>query len=59
MKVMAKYFKVVEIDADEFIDNTGEDLDCCQLVIPIGNKVFVAIDEDDQDEIEIPLDCFE
>lgn len=56
---MAKYFKVAEIDVDEFIDNTGEDLDCCQLVVPIGNKVFVAIDEDDQDEMEIPLDCFE
>ena len=56
---MAKYFKVVEIEAGEFIDKTGEDLDCCQLVVPVGNEVFVAIDEYDQDEIEIPLDCFE
>ena len=56
---MAKYFKVVEIEVDEFIDKTGEDLDCCQLVVPVGEVVFVAIDEDDQDEMEIPLDCFE
>ena len=56
---MAKYFKVVEIEADEFIDKIGEDLDCCQLVVPVGNEVFVAIDEDDQDVIKVPLDCFE
>lgn len=30
-KVMSRYFKIVEIDADEFINATGEDLDCCQL----------------------------
>ena len=59
MERMAKYFKVVEIEVDEFIDKTGEDLDCCQLVVPVGEVVFVAIDEDDQDEMEIPLDCFE
>lgn len=28
---MARYFKVVEIDCDSFIEATGEDLDCCQL----------------------------
>lgn len=56
---MAKYFKIVEIEADEFIDNTSEDLDCCQLVISVGKTVYVAIDEYDEDEMQIPLDCFE
>ena len=56
---MAKYFKMVEIDADEFINATGEDLDCCQLIIPVNEAVFVAVDEDQEDEIEIPLDCWE
>lgn len=56
---MTRYFKVVEIEADEFIDNTGEDLDCCELVIPVGKTVFVAVDEDDEDEMEISLDCFD
>ena len=46
---MAKYFKVVEIDADEFINATGEDLDCCQLIIPVNEAVFVAVDEDQED----------
>ncbi len=55
---MAKYFKVVEIEADEFINNTGEDLDCCQVSIPTSDGVFVAIDEEEY-EISIPLDCFE
>lgn len=28
---MARYFKVVEIDRDSFIEAMGEDLDCDQL----------------------------
>ena len=28
---MARYFKVVEIDRDSFIEATGEYLGCCQL----------------------------
>lgn len=28
---MARYFKVIEIDRDSFIEATGEDLDCRQL----------------------------
>lgn len=56
---MSKYFKIVEIYADEFITATGEDLDCCQLVIPTNEAVFVAIDEYQEDEMEVPLDCFE
>ena len=56
---MSKYFKIIEIDADEFIAATGENLDCCQLVIPTNEAVFVAIDEYQEDEMEVPLDCFE
>ncbi len=56
---MSRYFKVVEINEDEFINATGECLDCCKLVIPKNEAVFVAVDEDDEDELEIPLDCFD
>ena len=56
---MSKYFKIVEIDSEEFINNTGEDLDCCQLIVPVGKTVFIAIDEEQEDEMQIPLDCFE
>ena len=56
---MAKYFKVVEIDEEEFINATGEELNCLQSIVPVGNVVFVAIDEEQDDEMEIPLDCFE
>ncbi|MBP3922017.1 MAG: hypothetical protein J6D27_03540 [Ruminiclostridium sp.] len=55
---MSKYFKVVEIKEDEFINKTGSELDCRQLVVPVGNAVFVAVDEHREDEIDIPLDCF-
>lgn len=56
---MARYFKVIEIDFDSFIGATGEDLDCCQLVVPTSEAVFVAVDEGDEDEIRIPLECFD
>lgn len=61
---MAKYFKVVEIDEEEFNKNTGDVLDCSQIVSPVTDvmgcleAVFVAIDEEQEDEIQIPLDCF-
>lgn len=56
---MAKYFKVVEISEEEFINETGEELNCLQSIVPVENVVFVAIDEEQEDEINIPLDCFE
>ena len=56
---MNRYFKIVEIEADEFVDATGEDLDCCQLVAPTSEGVFVAVDEYEEDYISVPLDCFE
>ena len=62
---MAKYFKVVEIDEEEFDKNVGGVLDCSQIVAPVTDvmgyleAVFVAIDEEQEDEIHIPLDCFE
>lgn len=56
---MAKYFKVVEITEEEFINATGEELDCCQVSIPTSDGVFVGVDEERKYEIEIPLDSFE
>lgn len=55
---MAKYFKVVEINKEEFINAIGEDLDCCQMSVTTSKGVFVAIDEEQEDEIRVPLDCF-
>lgn len=55
---MARYFKVIEIDSDSFIEATGEDLDCCQLVVPTSDGVYVAVD-DEEDEMNVPMDTFE
>ena len=55
---MARYFKIIEIDSDSFIETTGEDLDCCQLVVPTSDGVYVAVD-DEEDEMNIPMDTFE
>lgn len=56
---MARYFKIVEIDCDSFIEATGDDLDCLQLVVPVGGEVFVAVDDNDEDELNVPLDSFD
>jgi hypothetical protein len=54
-----RYFRIVEIKANEFIKTTGEDLYCCQSVVPTSKGVFVAVDGDQEYEISIPLDCFD
>ena len=55
---MARYFKIIEIDRDSFVEATGEDLDCCQLVVPSGSEVYVAVD-DEEYEMSVPLETFE
>ena len=55
---MARYFKITEIDSDSFIEATGEDLDCCQLVVPTSDGVYVAVD-DEEDEMNVPMDTVE
>lgn len=55
---MSRYFKVTEINGYSFVNATGEDLDCCQLVVPTNDGVYVAVDDTSEDEITIPLDTF-
>lgn len=55
---MARYFKIIEIDSDSFINATGEDLDCCQLTVPVGDAVYVAVD-DEEYEISVSMDSFD
>lgn len=56
---MARYFKVVEIDRDSFIEATGEDLDCLLLSTECGGIGYVAVDDTEEDEITVSLDIFE
>ena len=56
---MSRYFKINEIDADSFINATGDDLNGCQLVVPTDEGVFVAVDEYSEYEISVDLDCFD
>ena len=55
---MARYFKIVEIDEDTFADATGDVCDISQIVVITDGVVYVGIDEC-EDEMEIPLDCFD
>ena len=57
---MARYFKVVEIDRDSFIEATGEDLDCYQLLsIACDGIGYAAVDDTEKDEIMVSLNIFE
>lgn len=56
---MARYFKVVEIDSDTFIEKVGSDLDCAQLIDCVDGIAYVAIDDTDEDELQIPLEMFD
>ena len=59
MRTMGKYFKVVEIDEKEFEHETMEELEDDELIVQVQNNVFVAVNEQEETEITIPLDCFE
>ena len=57
---MAKYFRIFEIDAETFERMTGDVLDCLQTAIPADDgNVYVAVDAEMEDYIEVPLDMFD
>lgn len=56
---MAKYFRITEIDAATFERMTGDKLDCLQVVtLADDGNVYVAVDEDGQDYIDVDLEMF-
>lgn len=55
---MARYFKLVEIDRDSFVEAVGEDLDCMQLCSVRDGIIYAAI-EDSEAELEIDLTLLE
>lgn len=57
---MAKYFRIAEIDAATFERMTGDEIDCLQVALPADDgNVYVAVDEDGQDYIEVDLEMFD
>lgn len=57
---MAKYFRITEIDAATFERMTGDELDCQQVVLLADDgNVYVAVDEDEQDYIDVDLEMFD
>ena len=56
---MERYFKIVEIDRETFINATDEDLGSyTQSVIPTAEATYVGVSEDFEDEIQVPLASF-
>ena len=57
---MAKYFRITEIDAATFERMTGSELDCLQVAMPADDgNVYVAVDEYEQDCIDVDLEMFD
>lgn len=57
---MAKYFRIAEIDAATFERMTGYELDCLQVaMLADDGNVYVAVDEDWQDYIDVDLEMFD
>lgn len=57
---MAKYFRIVEIDASTFERMTGDKLNCLQVtMLADDGNVYVAVDEDGQDYIDVDLEMFD
>lgn len=56
---MKRYFKITEISKEEFTRATGEELDCCQLIVPFNDKVYVAIDDEEESEMSVDLFFFD
>lgn len=52
---MTRYFKVVEIDRNEFMKASGEDLDCICMTFPCNGMEYVAVNDDESDEFFVPL----
>lgn len=59
MKAVVRYFKVVEIEEKEFEHETMEELEDDELIVSVNGDVYIAVDEQEEVEITIPLDCFE
>lgn len=57
---MAKYFRIAEIDAATFERMTGYELDCLQVaMLADDGNVYVAVDEDGQDYIDVNIEMFD
>ncbi|MBS6272696.1 MAG: hypothetical protein KH543_14230 [Clostridiaceae bacterium] len=57
---MVRYFKLIEIDRDNFVEATGEDLDFySQLIVPVDGLVYGAVNDDDEEELDVPLHAFD
>ena len=57
---MAKYFRIIEVNAATFERRTGDELDCLQMAIRADNgDVYVAVDEESEDFIEVYLELFD
>lgn len=57
---MAKYFRIAEIDAATFKRMTGYELDCLQVaMLADDGNVYVAVDEDGQDYIDVNIEMFD
>lgn len=57
---MTRYFKVTEIEHDEYVNAVGEDTPVsCSESVPVDDNVYVAVNADSEDEGVFYLDQFD
>lgn len=57
---MVKYFRIAEIDAATFERMIGDELNCLQVArLADDGNVYVAVDGDGQDYIDVDLEMFD
>lgn len=56
---MTRYFKVTEIEHDEYVNAVGEDTPVsCSESVPVDDNVYVAVNADSEDGGFFYLDQF-
>ena len=57
---MPKYFRITEVNAATFERMTDDELDCLEMAIRADDgDVYVAVDEESEDFIEVYLELFD
>lgn len=56
---MARYFKIIEIDRDSFVEAVGGDFDCFQAVASADEAVYVSVDDGNKSIFSVPLYSFD
>ena len=56
---MKRYFKLQEVPEDVFYACTGTSFDCDEIVVSVDDGVYIGIDCDKEDELQVSIESFD